>query len=150
MGTSPVTISATFTVSGGGGSTVADVSIATYASSNSWTNGTKYSSLSIDSNVTATVSGGGNSGKYYTSGNQWRLYQSENASITISAGTKTITSVTITYSATNGGTLKNGTATVSSGAAQSPNASSVTYSVGNTGAATNGQVRITAISVTYQ
>lgn len=151
MGTSPVTISATFTpASGGGSSTVASVNIGTYASSNSWTNSTKYTSLSIDSNVTATVSGGGNTGKYYTDGNQWRMYQSENASITINAGKKTITSVTITYAVTNGGTLKNGTATVSSGAAQSPNASSVTYTVGNTGTKTNGQVRITAISVSYQ
>ena len=150
MGSSAVTISASFSPSGGGGSTVASVSIETYASTHGWSNGTKYESITIDSNVTASVNGGGNSGKYYTSGNQWRLYQSESASITINAGSKTITSVTFTYAVTNNGTLKKGSTTVSSGAAQAENASSVTYTVGNTGTATNGQVRITAISVTYQ
>lgn len=150
MGDSDVSISAAFSVSGGGGPTVVSVSVSDYASANSWSNDTKYTSMSLDANVTATITGGGNSGKYYTSGDEWRLYQTENASITINAGTKTITSVTITYSVKNTGTLKKDATVIASGAAQTPNASSVTYTVGNTGSATNGQVKITAISVTYE
>lgn len=153
MGVSPVSISAAFSSTNGGGTgnpTTASVSISSYASAHSWTDATKYTSVTIDTNVSASVSGGGNTGKYYVNGNNWRLYQNESASITINAGSKTITSLTITYSASNGGTLKSGNTVIASGSAQTPNASSVTYTVGNTGNATNGQVRITAISVTYQ
>lgn len=140
----------TFTPVKSSGSTTVSVSISTYASGHSWSNGTQYTSITMDSNVTVTVSGGGNSGKYYTSGSEWRLYQTESASLTISAGTKTLSSVTVTYNVSNTGTLKNGSTTVSSGTAiDDINASSITLNVGNTGSATNGQVKITAISVTY-
>jgi hypothetical protein len=145
-----VTVNQAAGPSSGGGPTVVSVTVSDYATAHSWSNDTQYTSMSIDANVTATISGGGNSGKYYTSGNEWRLYQTESASITINAGTKTITSVTITYSVKNTGTLKIESTVIASGAAQTPNASSVTYTVGNTGSATNGQVKITAISVTYE
>ena len=129
--------------------TSVSVNIGTYATANSWANNTKYTSLTIDSNVSASVSGGSNSGKYYTSGNEWRFYQTENPTLTINAGTHTISSVTVTYSISNTGVLKHGGDNVASGSTVSVGASSVSFSVGNTGSATNGQVKITAITVVY-
>lgn len=129
--------------------TEVSVTIADYASSNSWANDTKYTSVNIDENVTATVSGGGNTGKYYTSGNEWRLYQTESASITIATKSGTLSSVTITYAIKNTGELKDGETAVVSGTAVSVSGDSKTFTVGNSGSATNGQVKITAIAVTY-
>ncbi len=64
----------------------ASVSIPDYAAANSWVNQTKYTSIDLDDNVTVTVAGGSNSGKYYTSGNAWRIYASDSpaGSLTIS------------------------------------------------------------------
>ena len=141
--------------SGGGGSgesTTITTNIGTYATNHSWSNGTKYTSISLDSIATASVANGsGNTGKYYTSGNEWRFYQSESASIgiSVSAGYE-LDSVTFTYNVTNGGELQDGTGnTVSSGSATSLSGTSTTFTVGNSGSATNGQVKFTAISVTY-
>ena len=66
----------------------ASVSIPDYAAANSWVNQTKYTSIDLDDNVTVTVAGGNNSGKYYTSGNAWRIYASDSpaGSLTISVG----------------------------------------------------------------
>lgn len=126
------------------------VVIADYADDNNWQNGTQYSTVNIDSNITATAVGGGNTGKYYTSGEQWRTYQNENPTITIAAKTGyTIEKVAITYATKNTGVLMNGTNTVDSGAEVSVNAGSISFSVGNTGTATNGQVNITQIYVKY-
>ena len=131
--------------------TTVSISIKDYASANSWTNGTKYTTINTDSNVTITCSGGGNTGKYYTSGNNWRIYQNESPKITISANNgKTIVSVKITYSVNNTGTLTLNGVNVTSATVTTVNASSITFGVGNTGSATNGQVRITAIEVIYK
>jgi len=132
------------------GSFEVTVVIETYATANSWVNGTQYSSANIDSNITATITGGSNSGKYYTSGQQWRTYQNENPTITISgAAGITIDSVAITYANKNNGVLKNGDAAVASAEEVTVNANSITFTVGNTGDATNGQVNITQIYVKY-
>ena len=125
------------------------VSIKDYAAANGWSNSVKYTELKMDDTVTVKVSGGSNTGKYYTSGTNWRMYQTENPSIVISAGDKTIISVKITYTPYNTGALTLNGATVASGTVVDVNASSVTFSVGNTGTATNGQARITAIEVVY-
>lgn len=143
-------VSKDINVSQAGATTKVDVIIQTYASENSWANSTQYTSLVVDSNITATVAGGGNTGKYYASGYDWRLYQSESASLTISAKSGiTIDTVTITYNISNTGVLKNGESEVASGTKVNVGSSSITLNVGNTGSATNGQVRITAISVEY-
>ena len=137
-----------------GGETTASVTIATYANTNSWSTGTKYSSIPIDGNVTASVSGtGSNSGKYYTTSPAgWRFYQSEasTTSLTISAANNhTIKSVTITYANKNNGTLVHSSSNVSSGTSVTVNAASVSFTVGNTGSATNGQIAVSAITVVY-
>lgn len=117
------------------------------AQANGWENDKKYSSFSLDGNITVSCNGGTNTGKYYTNGNQWRLYQSENASVTITAATDyRLKSVIFTYVPNNNGLLVG----ASSGSAISISGNTVTFTVGNSGTATNGQVRITAISVTYE
>ena len=137
---------------GGGGATETSVSVSiqNYASANSWTNGTKYTSVKIDENITASVSGSSNTGKYYTSDHEWRLYQTESPTLTLSAAEgKTIKTAKITYNVSNNGVLKLNSSNVTSGTTSTINASSVTYNVGNFGSATNGQVKVTAIEVVY-
>ena len=143
--------------SGGGDTpsepTTVSTTIATYASSNNWVSGTKYENLSLDGNVTLTASSQGNNtntGKYYSTGNDWRFYQSESGAIQISVSSGyELDSVTFTYNATNNGVLKdtNGT-TISTGTAVSLSGDSVTFNAGSTSGA-NGNVKITEISVTY-
>lgn len=125
------------------------VTIADYATAHSWVNDTKYTSLQLDENVTATVTGGGNTGKYYTSGDEWRLYQTESPTITIATTVGTISAITITYNDKNTGVLKDGETTIASGASVAVSGAEKTFSVGNSGSATNGQVKITKIEVTY-
>ncbi|MBR1959139.1 MAG: hypothetical protein IKA34_01055 [Bacteroidales bacterium] len=113
--------------------------------------GTKVSMMIIDENITASASTKGNNGKIYNSGAQWRLYQSDEGTLTISAKAGyIIKSLKFTYNTSNGGTLLSGSTNVASGTTHNVDASSITYSVGNTGTATNGQVRVTAIEVVYQ
>lgn len=113
--------------------------------------GTKVSMMIIDENITASASTNGNNGKVYDSGAQWRLYQSDKGTLTISAKAGyIIKSLKFTYNISNGGTLLSGSTMVASGTTHNVDASSITYSVGNTGSATNGQVRLTAIEVVYK
>ena len=130
--------------------TEAGVNIADYADKNAWVNGQKYTSLNVDENITVTVSGGANSGKYYTSGENWRIYQTETPSITVNAANGyTISSVKITYETANSGILTLNGSSVATGASVPVNSDSITFGVGNSGSNTNGQVRITDIKVTY-
>lgn len=136
--------------SGGGGETTVDLSISDYATANSWSNATQYATVNIDENITATATGGGNTGKYYTSGTNWRIYENEDPTLTITAKDGcTIKQITIAYTIDNTGTLTFGGSNISSGTACEINATSAVFGVGNTSSATNGQVRITQISVTY-
>ena len=124
--------------------------IANYADTNNWANGTKYSNIEFDSNITITASTTGNNGKYYTSGEDWRLYQSDSGTVTFTAANGCIIStIKITYNINNTGILILDGSYVASGIAVDVNASSVTFTVGNTGTATNGQARVTAIDITY-
>lgn len=133
-----------------GETTTANVVIKDYATANSWANATQYGTLQLDSNITVSVKGGDNTGKYYDNGNEWRIYQNESPSITITAKENyTIVSVTVTYSVKNTGILTNGTTQVKTGTLIDVNAASIVLGVGNTGTAKNGQVKITAIEVVY-
>ena len=126
--------------------TIADIAVA-----NSWTDATQYKTVNLSDEITVTVDGGGNTGKYYLNGNNWRLYQTESATLTISSAVGyTINSVKITYDVSSGGTLMSGSSRIESATLYNVNESTVTYSVGNTGTATKGQVRVTAIEVVYQ
>ena len=141
---------ATLAASVGWASTTVSNTIANIAAANNWTNGTKYSSFSLDDNITISCTGGGNSGKYYTSGQSWRLYQNESPKLIVTAADGyLLISITVTYTVESTGVLVYDNTNVSSPATVSVSGTSAEFSVGNTGTATNGQVRITAISVTY-
>ena len=137
---------------GGDDGDVLPVTIKTTISSVSGlSNGVATYTIKLDDVITATASKGGNNGKYYTSGENWRFYQADNGTLTISAGIGyVINTVKFTYTVSNSGVFKKDGADVKSGDVDVVNSDSVTYSVGNTGSATNGQVRITVIEVTYQ
>ncbi len=123
----------------------ATVVIATYADGKQWSDSTKYKSVVVDK-INITAEGGGNTGKYYINGENWRLYGSENAQLIISAEDVQIISVTITYK-TNidkdvvAKLLLNGSHIVS-GETVDVNAESVTFDVEN-------KVGIESIDIIY-
>lgn len=136
--------------------TTAVLNVESWAAANNWTNGTAYSTISIDSVITAKAEGTKvgnydlNTGKYYTDGQNWRIYQSENATLTISAASGySLVSVKVTYSVKNNGTLVYNSNNIASGTVVAASGSSIQFSLGNTGSATNGQVRVTGIEVVY-
>lgn len=127
------------------------MTISDIADANNWTNSTKYTSFTLNDVITATATGGDNTGKYYTSGENWRIYQNESPSLTISAAEGyTILTVKVTYSINNTGILTYNGSNITTETEVTVNASSISFGVGNTGSATNGQVRVTAIEVVYQ
>ncbi len=118
----------------------------------SWTNSTVCTPFALDNAITvSTTATDANTGKYFSNGQQIRLYQTGCATITLTAGEGySISSVALTYASQNTGILLDATgATYESGTDFAVNAQAVTFSVGNSGEATNGQARITEFSVTY-
>ena len=148
-----VTVKQAAAQSGGGDSVVPvtiSKTISSIAQANGWSNEGQYKTINLDNVITAAVTGGGNTGKYYTNGYNWRLYQTENAQLTITAKDGyVINSVTITYSVSNNGQLKYGNSSITTGTKQTVNAASAIYTVGASSGA-KGQVRVTAIEVIYQ
>ena len=127
-----------------------NLTISSYASSNSWTNGTAYSSITYDSNISISGKSGGNNNKYYSSNNSWRQYEGDSAEITITAsGGVTLSSATFTYANGNSGVLKYGGTNKTSGTAISLSGTSASFSVGHSSGTKNGNIQITAISVSY-
>ncbi len=139
----------------------ATFTVSSYASAHSWTGsgGGPYgqgstNALDIDANVSVYCTGSSNSGKYYT---DWRMYQSESATVVVSAKSDSVklTAITFTYGQSNGGCLHTSkaqsvTAYYSTGTKKTlSSVSSVTAYVANTGTKTNGQARITSIVVEY-
>ena len=141
-----------------GDQTVLNVTIADFAAANGWENSKPYTEFNLNGDISVTATGtasgnyGVNTGKYYTNGENWRIYQAETPALTITAAEgKTIVSVKITYASQNTGVLTLDGANVESGSVVSVNADSVTFGVGNTtDTVSNGQARITAIEVIYQ
>lgn len=142
-----VSITAEFDADSG---TNVSVSISTYASANSWENGTAYDSVIIDSNITATGASGGNNSKYYETNHSWRFYEGDSGSITITASTGTIKSITFTYASGNSGILKYGGTNKASGTTVEINNSTATFTVGHSSGTKNGNVQITEIAVSYE
>lgn len=132
-------------------STTITVSIATYASANSWENGTQYDEVILDSSITATAAGSDNTGKYYTADNSWRFYAVESGTLTIEAsGSHKITSITLSFTTKDNGTMSYGGSTLSTDDEISISSlSSVTFETGSS-SGSKGKVFITAISVTYE
>ena len=134
---SDVSITVNFEVIPSG--TEVSTTIADYASNNSWVNSTtQYFTINLDP-VTLTAAGGGNTGKYYSSDESWRLYASSNDTLTISVPSGcTLVSATLTFS----GTLTFGGNNVSSGSEVSLSGTSAVFTV-------TANVKITEISVLY-
>ena len=111
-----------------------------------------YKNLTLDSVISMTAGGTGtNEGSFWNSGTEWRLYQSGNGKVTISAASGyIIKSVKLTYTVSNNGVLKKGTANLTSATVDNVNASSVIYTVGNTGSKTNGQIKISQVDIVYE
>lgn len=135
-----------------------------YTVSSGTTINTKCTSIDLDANINVTVNvkdgATGNTGTFWgTSPNiDWRLYQGDEPTITVTASTGyTISTVKFTYSNSNTGVINtsgHGQSIASgyqiiSGTGYEVNAASATYYVGNTSTKTNGQARITAIEVVY-
>ncbi len=113
------------------------------------TDGTVVSSMTMDDVITLSASTGGNNGKVYSSGNQWRFYQNNNGTLTIKASNEySLKSATITFTKSDNGTLKYGSYVLESDEAVSLSGNSVVFSVGAT-SGKKGKIFITAISVTY-
>ena len=133
-----------------GGEATASVDMATYANDNSWgsTSSTNQKQITINSDVKAVISEGGNSGKYYNDG--VRIYQSESATVTISTTVGELKSVKFTFTNNNDGTLLYGSTKLTSGTAVEVSGTSAVFSVSDTHATENkGQIRFTAIEVVY-
>lgn len=132
-----------------------NISIAAIADANNWVDATiaekiEYSNVTVTHSVTTVGNYGQNTGKYYENGENWRFYQNEIPTITISAAAdKQIATVKFTYESKNGGSLSKDNALIASDALVVVNASSVSFGVVNTGDAKNGQARITAITVVF-
>jgi hypothetical protein len=159
VGVGPITITYIPDNEGGSGgddpeqpTVTVSTTIANYAAANGWTNSTKYATVNLDNVVTATVTGGSNTGKYYTSGTNWRIYQNESPTLKISASDGyTLKTVKITYDVDKTGVLTLNGSNITSGSDVTVNAASITFGVGNTSSSvTNGQVRVTKIEVVYQ
>ena len=142
---------------GGGESHTSSSTMQEIATANSWTeaagSGTQpcYTSFDLDDVINVSTTGSANCGSFWTNGQDWRLYQNKAGNIIITAADGyELDSVTFTFTIQNTGTLNapNGAA-VTSGSPANITGSTATFTVGNSGTATNGQVRLTAISVTY-
>ena len=118
------------------------------ATANSWGNGVVVTPFALDEVISvSTEATDANTGKYYTSGQQIRLYQTGAAKMIISAAEGyTISSITLTYVSQNTGIFVEAESGV---AVDFENVQSATFTIGNSGEATNGQARVTSISVTY-
>ena len=115
-------------------------------------NGTRRENLTVVSDaITLSVNADGNNGKVYSSGTEWRVYQGDNPQVVVAGQNgHLISSISFTFTVGNTGTFKYGNDAFESGdAIDFNNVSSATFTVGNSTGAANGQVKITAISVTY-
>ena len=134
------------------------VTIADYAAANAWENSVAYNTLVMDDVVTVTANPTtgtyNNTGKYYTNGQNWRMYQNEAPAIVVTAAEgNVLKSVTFTYASEKTGVIVDaaGAQVVSDEAYALENVTSAAFSVANTSAdVTNGQARISAIKVVYE
>ena len=122
--------------------------VADLATELSFTNSEVCTPFALDEVIAvSTEAADANTGKYYSNGEQIRLYQTGAAKLILTAadGYK-ISSVTLEYASQNTGILVEA---ASGEAVAFENVQSATFTVGNSGSATNGQARITSFSVTY-
>ena len=118
------------------------------ATANGWTNATQYKDyITGDENITIALSGTlTNSGKYYSSGQGWRIYGSEATHlVTISSTTKTIVSVKVSYTnVKNVPTISSNGATYTTDQVIEVNAASMTFNF------TGGNAAVTGFEIIYK
>lgn len=135
------------TEKGGLTETSISTTIKDYADKNSWVSGIKYTDITLNDDITASVVGSSNTGKYYESGNTWRIYSSESGKLSISAKAGvSLTSVTLEFtgeSSTKPCTIKYGETEITTGSPVSVSESPAEFSV------TSGKGFIKSISVVY-
>lgn len=113
--------------------------------------GTKQNPLKIDDVIELSSTGGGNTGSFWGTSPDidWRCYETTNSVVKISAKEGyVIEKFTLTFKTGNNGTLDGGS--IKSGTAYNVNAQSVSYKIGHSSGKKNGQIRVTAVSVTYK
>lgn len=113
-------------------------------------NGTQEALLYSDEAISISVNADGNNGKVYGTGTEWRLYQTNNAVVTVAATNATIKTVAFEFTVKNTAVLNFGGAAMTSNTAVNVNATSAQFVVANSGAATNGQVIIKSFTVVYE
>lgn len=120
------------------------------AFNNDWTNTEQYTEFTVDDNVKVEVKGGSNTGKWYSNKNNWRLYQSELATLTVSVPEDMlIASVKLNYETEQEGVLIADNVIIASGETVDINADSITFNIGSTNARARGQIHITSLEVAY-
>lgn len=152
--TKTTTYSIAVSEASGGEEVTVSSTLSAVASANKWTTSVGstvycYTSFNLDEVITISTTGTANCGSFW--GSDWRLYQNKSGNVIVTAANDyELDSVTFTFSTQNGGVLNDSSSnSITSGTAVSLSGSSSTFTVGNSGSATNGQVRISAISVTY-
>lgn len=113
--------------------------------------GTILKNLKIDDVIELSSTGGGNTGSFWGTAPDidWRCYEADGSVVKISAKEGyIIEKFTLTFDTKNNGTLDSGK--ILSGTEYDVNAQSVSYKIGHSSGTKNGQIRITAISVTYK
>lgn len=124
-----------------------------YAKTHEWVSGSNsgpaYDQVVLDEVITANRIGTGNNGKYYS---DWRFYTngSDEGSFSIDAAEGyELKSVTFTYTVSNSGALYMGETKLASKTPVEISGNKAVFQCKNTNTSTNGQVRLTAIAVTY-
>ena len=128
------------------------LSISDYASDNDWENETAYTdAISINSDITVSCVSGGNNGKYYSSNNSWRHYESNSGAITITTTNGTLNSITFNYGRNNNGVLIYDNTEYASGneCTEVEGETTATFTVGHSSGTKAGNVQITSIVVIY-
>ncbi|MBR3075875.1 MAG: Ig-like domain-containing protein, partial [Bacteroidales bacterium] len=131
--------------------TTVTVNMKEYFDSHGYATGTVYANIDLSSAVRMSTTGNPNCGAFFSSGDDWRLYQNQNGNVIISVAKGcTLYSVKFTYGTSNGGALFDSSNNkLESDAEFETGGTSVEFTVGNTGDATNGQVRIKEVEVKY-
>ena len=115
------------------------------------TDGTKISEFVIDNVITLNASTSGNNGKIYKSGTEWRFYESDKGTLTISAKSGyELVCATITYKSNNSGVLVFGKSEIASDQTIELSGNSAVFSVKHNSGTKNGRVDVQKISVTYK
>ena len=113
-------------------------------------NGTQEATLFSDAFITISVNKDGNNGKVYGTGTEWRLYQTNNAVVTVAATNATIKTVAFEFTVKNNAVLNYGDNAMESNTAVNVNAASAQFVVANSTSATNGQIVIKSFIVVYE